>query len=52
MEYTDRLHDRAPFPELGAARRLPVDLPAHNTFPDYVTGRDRVLETALGWKGR
>lgn len=47
MEYTDRLHDRPPFPDLGELRYLPVDLPAHNAFRDYVEGRDRVLEVAL-----
>jgi hypothetical protein len=52
MEYTDRLHDGIPFPELGTARLLPVDLPAHNTFQDYVAGRDRVLETALAHEDR
>lgn len=52
MEYTDRLHERTPFPELGSARQLPVDLPAHNTFQDYVAGRDRVLEAALRHEDR
>lgn len=47
MEYTDEQNDPPPFPELGASRQLPVDIPAFTTFDDYLAGRDAVLEAAL-----
>lgn len=41
---------REAMPELGDAPYLPVDISVHNTFEEYQSGRDRVLETVLAWK--
>lgn len=40
---------REAMPELGDAPFLPVDIEVHNTFEEYRSGRDRVLETVLAW---
>jgi hypothetical protein len=47
LEYTDRVHEPVPFPDLHERRYLPVDLPVERTFADYLAGRDPVLERAL-----
>lgn len=44
--YTEALHH--PFPELGDT--VPVDVAVENTFEDYRSGRDRVLETILNYE--
>jgi hypothetical protein len=46
VDFTDQWH--TPWPELGDAPYLPVDLEARVTFADYLAGRDPVLEAILG----
>ena len=45
VDYSDRMREH--WPELGDARLVPIDLEVENTFDDYRSGRDRVLETIL-----
>jgi hypothetical protein len=45
IDYTDRLADH--WPELGDAPLVPIDVAVENSFEDYRTGRDQVLETIL-----
>jgi hypothetical protein len=40
---------REAMPELGDAPYLPVDISVEETFEDYRSGRDPVLETVLRW---
>lgn len=49
VSYTDRFHE--PWPELGEADRLPVDIPVPNTWSDFRGGRDAAMEAILAFGG-
>lgn len=49
VSYSDRFHE--PWPELGAADRLPVDIPVAHMWSDFRDGRDPAMEAILAFRG-
>jgi hypothetical protein len=47
LEITYSSRPRQPFPELGDATEIPLDIPAPPTWSSYRTGRDLALEAVL-----